>query len=79
MTDSLFQFPCVRRGSLWYPIFCGFKDHSGQVQVCNSSPWHLDSWVQEVNTKELWPLVCEKAWAKLHLSYEATAGGLTGN
>ncbi|EKX32896.1 hypothetical protein GUITHDRAFT_120920 [Guillardia theta CCMP2712] len=57
------RFPCVRRGSLWYPIFCGFKDHSGQ----------------EVNTKELWPLVFEKAWAKLHLSYEATAGGLTAD
>ena len=27
--------------------------------------------------KEIWPMIFEKAWAKLHLSYEATAGGLT--
>jgi hypothetical protein len=38
-------------------IFAGPKDHSGQ----------------EAAFKELWPMVFEKAWAKLHLSYEDTA------
>lgn len=28
---------------------------------------------------ELWPMVFEKAWAKLHGSYETTAGGWTGD
>jgi len=28
---------------------------------------------------ELWSLIFEKAWAKFHLSYEATAGGHTGD
>ena len=55
--------PCIPWGSQWMPIFAGFKDHS----------------LQEKNTKELWPLIFEKAWAKLHLSYEATAGGDTAD
>ena len=42
-------------------VFASPKVHSGQ----------------EKDVKELWPMVFEKAWAKLHLSYEATAGGLT--
>ena len=32
---------------------------------------------QRKGEKELWPMIFEKAWAKLHLSYEATAGGFT--
>ena len=55
--------PSIPWGSQWVPIFAGFKDHS----------------MQEKNTKELWPLIFEKAWAKLHLSYEATAGGDTAD
>ena len=43
------------------PIFSSPKAHSGQRE----------------GEKELLPMIFEKAWAKLHLSYEATAGGLT--
>ena len=54
------RIPCVRQGRDWIPIFAGPKAHSGQRS----------------DEKELWPMLFEKAWAKLHLSYEATAGGL---
>ena len=50
-----------QQGGRWMPIFAGPKAHSGQT----------------AGEKELWPMLFEKAWAKLHLSYEATAGGLT--
>jgi len=55
------RIPCVKAGNSWAPIFSSPKVHSGQ----------------EKSVKELWPMIFEKAWAKLHLSYEATAGGLT--
>ncbi len=55
------RIPCVKQGSIWMPIFSSPKAHSGQQH----------------GEKELWPMIFEKAWAKLHLSYEATAGGLT--
>mmetsp|Transcript_27927 Transcript_27927/g.44895 ORF Transcript_27927/g.44895 Transcript_27927/m.44895 type:complete len:816 (+) Transcript_27927:47-2494(+) len=55
------RIPCIPWGSGWNPIFAGPKAHSGQKE----------------GEKEIWPMIFEKAWAKLHLSYEATAGGLT--
>ena len=56
------RVPCIEHfPGYWYPIFASPKEHSGQV----------------VGEKELWPMIFEKAWAKLHLSYEATAGGQT--
>jgi hypothetical protein len=55
------RIPCVDEGNGWYPIFASPKEHSGQ----------------KTGEKELWPMIFEKAWAKLNLSYEATAGGLT--
>ena len=57
------RIPCIPYGSQWLPIFAGPKDHSGQEQ----------------GVKELWPMIFEKAWAKLHLSYESTAGGDTAD
>jgi len=57
------RIPCVPFGSQWMPIFAGLKDHSGQ----------------EANVKELWPMIFEKAWAKLHTCYELTAGGDTAD
>lgn len=57
------KIPCVKKGwsGPFMPIFAGPKSHSGQIK----------------EEKELWPMLFEKAWAKLHQSYEATAGGLT--
>jgi len=57
------RIPCIPWGSQWIPIFAGLKDHSAQ----------------EKNVKELWPMIFEKAWAKLHMSYEVTAGGDTSD
>lgn len=55
-------FPCTRDHSgAWQPIFAHSKDHDG------SPPEQV----------ELWVMIFEKAWAKLHGSYEATAGGWT--
>jgi len=57
------RIPCIPWGSQWMPIFAGLKDHSGQ----------------EKGVKELWPMIFEKAWSKLHMSYEVTAGGDTAD
>jgi len=57
------RIPCIPWGCQWMPIFAGIKDHSGQ----------------EAGVKELWPMIFEKAWAKLHMSYESTAGGDTAD
>ena len=54
-------FPCQQRGSFWEPIFA--SPSTGEQQAGGE--------------KEIWPLVFEKAWAKLHGSFEATAGGQT--
>jgi hypothetical protein len=55
------SFPCVQRGGLWQPIF--------------ASPSEGEQ--QDATEKEAWVMIMEKAWAKLHGSFEATAGGLT--
>ena len=34
---------------------------------------------QTSGQKEIWPMLFEKGWAKLHGSYEATASGDTGD
>jgi len=57
------RLPCIFEGSQWKPIFAGMKDHSKQ----------------EAKVKELWPMIFEKAWSKLHMSYEATAAGDTAD
>ena len=54
-------FPCVPWGDQWKPIFA--SPSTGEQQSGGE--------------KEIWPMVFEKAWAKLHGSYEATAGGQT--
>eukprot|EP01043_Picozoa_sp_COSAG02_P015424 COSAG02_NODE_658_length_18775_cov_3.825712_13_plen_411_part_00 len=55
-------FPCTQDYSgAWQPIFAHSKVHDG------SPPEQV----------ELWVMIFEKAWAKLHGSYEATAGGWT--
>ena len=33
----------------------------------------------DATEKEMWVLILEKAWAKLHGSYESTAAGLTAD
>lgn len=48
---------------VWAPIFASPKAHSAQQK----------------GEKEIWALLFEKAWAKLHGSYEATAGGQTAD
>jgi hypothetical protein len=65
LVDDL--FPCVWNDSLgaWAPLFAGLAK-SG-----------LNQKVGEVWPIEIWPMVFEKAWAKLHGSYESIAGGAT--
>uniref|UniRef100_A0A7S0M852 Calpain catalytic domain-containing protein n=1 Tax=Cryptomonas curvata TaxID=233186 RepID=A0A7S0M852_9CRYP len=55
------QFPCTQSRGRWNPIFASPRVNAEDAK----------------NEKELWAMVFEKAWAKLHLSYEATAGGFT--
>jgi len=57
------RLPCIFEGSQWKPIFAGLKGHSKQKD----------------KVKELWPMIFEKAWSKLHMSYEATAAGDTAD
>jgi hypothetical protein len=52
------QFPCTQARGRWSPIFASPRVNAEDAK----------------NEKELWAMVFEKAWAKLHLSYEATAG-----
>ena len=48
---------------MWAPIFASPKRHAAQA----------------AGEKEVWALIFEKAWAKLHRCYEATAGGRTAD
>lgn len=55
-------FPCTQDANgAWQPIFAKSKTHDG------SPPEQV----------ELWVMIFEKAWAKLHGSYQATEGGWT--
>lgn len=57
-------FPCVPdHMGGWKPIFASPKSHAEQQE----------------GIMETWSMIFEKAWAKLHLSYEVTAGGHTGD
>ena len=55
--------PCTFNGRWWNPIFSHLPEHEDN----------------DASEKEFWPLIFEKAWAKLHGSYEATAGGQTAD
>jgi calpain-15 len=58
------RIPCAQLApGVWAPVFASPKRHSGQKE----------------GEKEVWPMIFEKARAKLHSSYEATAGGNTAD
>ena len=54
-------FPCVQERGQWKPLFAGPKRHSDQV----------------AGEKEIWPMLFEKAFAKLNGSYECTDAGMS--
>jgi hypothetical protein len=60
------RLPCIFEGSQWKPIFAVLKSHSRQKD-------------NHLTVKEQWPMIFEKAWRKLHMSYEATAAGDTAD
>jgi hypothetical protein len=55
------RFPCTQERGQWKPLFAGPKKHSEQV----------------AGEKEIWPMLFEKALAKLYGSYECTDAGMS--
>jgi hypothetical protein len=55
------RFPCTQEHGQWAPLFAAPKKHSEQ----------------EAGQKEIWPMLFEKAFAKLFGSYECTDAGFS--
>ena len=55
------RFPCVQERGQWKPLFAGPSRHSEA----------------EAGEKEIWPMLFEKAFAKLNCSYECTDAGMS--